>query len=147
MQIVLDGGGPILVRALDKRTIDDDAGIADENVEAAEGLDRRLDQALGIGFLRDIGLDRDRLPFGLADAGGHGLSGLLVLDVIDHHPGPVAGKALGNRLADPARTARDDGNLVPELHDAALPALRGRLRARVARCNRAGWGLSFPGRA
>ena len=39
----------------------EDAGIVDENVQPAEGVLGRLEQALHVRALRDVGLDRDRL--------------------------------------------------------------------------------------
>src|ERR1019366_1417247 len=84
------------------------------------------------------GLYRDRLAPGFADTGHHRVCRLLALDVVDDHLGPIAGEALGNRLADAARTAGDDGDLVLELHDGALLRSVHRLRTRADRRNREG---------
>jgi len=44
-----------------------DPGIVDQDVEAAEGGDGRLDDGLGVGGFRDVALDRDGLAALLDD--------------------------------------------------------------------------------
>ena len=89
------------------------AGVGDQDVQRAEvfhhligaGLDRRL--------VGDVHGDAERLAAGLDDGRGGGLRRLPV-DVADRHLGAFLGVELGDRLADAAGRAGDQGDLAVE---------------------------------
>src|SRR5262249_59168737 len=96
----------------------------------AEGLDCVANQPLGLGLLRHVGLDDDRITAGVADLLDDGLGLVDSRDAVDGDFGPITSQALCDGLADTARTARHDGGLALELH--GLPPgwlLHRRLRA------------------
>ncbi len=88
-----------------------DAGVVDEDVEAAKRLRRLIDRALHGRRIGAVGCDRGSLPAkcldGLDDA-GRLLGGALVGD---GDIGPFGGKLLGDCGADSATGAGDEGAL------------------------------------
>src|SRR5690606_30777261 len=112
----LDRPAPVLVGALDEGAVDDDAGIADQDVDLAEGPDGFGDQPFGVFTLRDVGLNDDRLAAGVVDFVRDLLRLVDGRDAAHRDMGAVAGKALGDRPADAARAAGDDCRLVLENH-------------------------------
>ena len=88
-----------------------DAGVVDHDVEASEGVDRRIDEHLQVLDLAHVRFDADGLvPQGddllLEFVGGVGIG-----DVVDDHVGPRLGQGQDDGLADPAVAAGDDGGL------------------------------------
>ena len=104
---------------LDDRREIEDAGVVDQDVEAAEmrhsGGDGRVDRLL----LRDVELDAEGVR---PEFGREGLRALLV-QVRDDDLRAFLDVALRNRLADAARRAGDDGDLVRDLHVCLLIGL------------------------
>src|SRR6202000_2158901 len=82
----------LLLGHLAHRRVAGDPGVVDHDVQAAETLDRGLDQGLDIGRLRDIAPDRDR-DVVTAQLLGHDL-GFLEIDVAEYNSRPLGDKAL-----------------------------------------------------
>src|SRR5215208_714127 len=87
-----------------------DAGVVDENVEAAEALGRLADHAHGVVLAGHVALDEDvadAVLLNLAHAGMHLLLGPCRLvgrgQVVDGDVGAMRGEAHGDRLPDPGR--------------------------------------------
>ena len=108
----------------------EDAGIVDEDVEPAEGVLRRLEQALHVRALRDVGLDRDRLAAVLQDRRDDLVRAALARGVVDDDRGAFRRQLLGDLSADAFGGAGDDGDLSAELfHDNLRWMLERRTRA------------------
>ena len=104
---------------LDNRREVEDAGVVDQDVEAAEmrygGGDRRVDRSL----FGDVELD----PEGVRPEGGGDGLGARFVQVGDDDLRAFLHVALRDGLADAARGAGDDCNFVPDLHDSLLGPL------------------------
>ena len=89
-------------------------GVVDEHIEASELGVRLLDQALAVGSsLMSPGTSTAATARFLDEAGG--LAGVVVfVEIGDKHVGTLAGEGDGNRTADAAVAAGDDGGLVLE---------------------------------
>ena len=92
------------------------AGIVDEDVEPAEGIQRILNRALDAGRVANVHLDRN----GLRERGREGLR-LWGIDVSDHHGGAVGGKGGGDRPPDAARRAGDNATSPLRSHFTGSP--------------------------
>ena len=87
-----------------------DAGVVDEDVEAAEFLDGPPDHVPGLGRVADIGRDADRPAAQRDDLGGDGgRSG--PIDVRGRDEDALARQPEGDAPADPHRGTRDEGDL------------------------------------
>ena len=93
-----------------------DAGVVDEDVQAAEVGDRRLDQAAQVLDLAHVGLDADDLVTEGLHLGLDLDLGLLVRDVVDHDVGAEPGQGQDHRLADAGVAAGHDGHLSLQTH-------------------------------
>src|SRR5271167_2095671 len=60
-----------------------DAGVVDEDVEAAEVLDRRVDKALGLGGVGHIGAYGDGFATAGGDGGNYSIRASLAGGIID----------------------------------------------------------------
>ncbi len=91
-------------------------GVADEDVDLAEAGDGGVDEVLQAGLVGDVGGDDDGggAAHGGVDFGGGGFAGI-GLATADDHIGAVFGHAVGDRLADAARGAGDEGGLAGEV--------------------------------
>ena len=78
---------------------------------APNAVARFSEQAPHFSGFRDVGLDRNGLAAAPANRAHDFLRGLLAADVVDDDSGAVGCKPLGNRAADAARAAGDDGDL------------------------------------
>ena len=107
-----------------------DAGVVDEDVDATEFFENRSHHRLDRGAFAHVEPDRHRLA---AEIGGDRL-GLSRLNVGDDHMRALGGIGAYDRLADAARAAGDDGDLVFELHR-SLPSWSS------SRTNPLGYGL------
>ncbi len=87
-----------------------DAGIADEDVDAAVLVDRGLDDLLGAAVLLKVGRDDDALSACLGDR-AQGLAQLLLAAGGADHLGAFAAEQLEGGAADAAAGAGDDGDL------------------------------------
>ncbi len=129
----IDRKQPIIALAgdLDDRRQVEQGGIVDQYVDPAgrllDGFYRRIDRGL-VGDVEPDGIGRR------ADLGG-GCAGAFQIDVVGGNPGTLAHIGLGKGLADPARSARDDGRLAFKTsgHCASPRSLK--------RCRRAGSGV------
>ena len=81
------------------------AGVVDDDVDAAERQHRGVDSRLHRGFVGDVGGDADR-HIGVADLFGGG-GGLFGIQVGDHHAGALGGQPGGDGLADARGGAGD----------------------------------------
>jgi hypothetical protein len=90
-------------------------GVVDQDVDAAEGLDRALDDGAAMRRIADVAGDQQRLAARLLDQ-PLGLGRVLILRQIgDHDISALAGKGNGDRAADAAVRAGDDCFLVGQL--------------------------------
>jgi hypothetical protein len=95
-----------------------DAGIVDQDVEAAVGRDRGVDYALRLGGLRDVAVRGDGLAARLLDDAHDGVGALLARRIVDDDRGAFGRQGLGDRRPDSLRCAGDNGDLTRELgHD------------------------------
>src|SRR6266851_8771477 len=94
-----------------------DAGVVDENVDLAEGLERGVARLFDRGEIRHVDLER-------GDAGADFLCGLLgerLVMIPDRNLGAGGDKTLGDGAPKPLRAAGDDGAAAVEIdlvHDA-----------------------------
>ena len=90
--------------------------IADQDVDLAEGGIGLIDQPLQVVLRGDVGRNGDRPALAVfrIDRRSH-LITRPGLARTDHHPRAVLGHPLGNRLADPPRGTRDDGDLAGQI--------------------------------
>jgi len=97
-----------------------DAGVVDQDIDAAEGVARGLDDGVGVLRLGDRQRAGDRLAAALGDLVDHGLRRTGVragaiearADVVDHDARAFARQQQRDRAADAAAGAGDDRNLV-----------------------------------
>ena len=116
---------PLLRGRLDP-AVDGDAGVGDEEVDAPEALDRRLDEVLDVLLAADVG------SHGIgADRSGGALGGVLT-EVREHDLRALLGEAGRQREADAAGAAGHDGHLVLDVHGWSFPAVVGQQRTTVA---------------
>src|SRR5262249_46089572 len=99
------------------------AGIVDEDVDRAEGVDRGLHRGVDVGALRDVAAHGNRLVADRRRGVARGLS----VDVDDGNARAFAREGGGNALAGARAPTGDERNLVVETHVtfplAALPAV------------------------
>ena len=88
----------------------EDPGVVDEDVDAAEALERHADDPLGVGARRDARLHGEGLAAGRPDRIDHRVVGPRP-DVHADDPGALLREAPGDGLAEPHRGSRDDGDL------------------------------------
>src|ERR671916_1726778 len=108
VEVHLDDLVPVVHGQLPQSLVYVDAGVVDEHVhptEVAYGLVYELLRLLGV---RDVRLNRDRLPAGLFDLVDQLLRGLLAARVVDHYLRPAGGEFLGDRRPKPPASPRDD---------------------------------------
>ena len=86
------------------------AGVVDQDVDLAEGGQRRVDQRLPGGIAGDIAGHAHRAAAGGHDGLGHRIGGLL-LQVADHHRRAGLREQLGDAAADAGAAAGDDRHL------------------------------------
>ena len=87
-----------------------DAGVVEHDVEAAEAVDRVVDQLLHLLGVAHVGALEGG---GLAELTGE-LAAVLLVDVGDHHLGPLRDQQLRSRVTDAAGAARHDRDLALE---------------------------------
>ncbi len=89
-----------------------DAGVVDEDVEAAESLHAGRDHRVHVVLDRYIAGERNGR---FADAGGHA-GGTLRVAVGDHHFRTLAREGFGDAASEAGCRARDDGDFAVEPH-------------------------------
>jgi hypothetical protein len=99
-----------------------DAGIGDEDVDPAKGLDRLLDPFIDLVLLGDVHADADR-GFLVAQL-LRGLRRDIGFQVGDRDAAAGLDKTLGDAMTDAARGAGNERNLAVELHGHAPYGLR-----------------------
>jgi len=109
----IEHGQELLVRGLLNDVVPGVAGVVDDDLETAEAFDGRIYKALRKGGIGDVAGEGGGASAGLRD-GGFGLGGWNGVQVIDHYGSAVFGKLFGNRAADAAAGARDQGSLLVE---------------------------------
>ncbi|MCY1301425.1 hypothetical protein D9M70_510360 [compost metagenome] len=95
-----------------------DAGVVDADIEAPEGVDRRIDQRLDLGLAGHVARLGDHAGTGLAQLRSHPRQALRIA-VAEGEPGPHAGQTPGQQLAEAAGRAGDHHHLVlvtPGIH-------------------------------
>src|SRR6478736_136129 len=93
-----------------------DAGVVDPHVDAAVCRDRRVDEALQVRDLADVGVDADRLGALVGDLVVNGLGVLWSRHVVHDDLGALSAGDLADRGADAAVASGDDDDLVLEQH-------------------------------
>ena len=100
---------------LETLTMDLDAGVVDQHVQAAEAVDRRLDHRDDVLLLGHVALHEDVADAHLGNLGGAGMHSLLgvgglvgLAQVVDCDVGAELGEADGDRLADARAAAGDE---------------------------------------
>jgi hypothetical protein len=115
VQVYGQHGVPIGQGHLLKRLLRPHGGIVDEDVEAAEALDRRRDQPFDCDRIADVGQYRQRLAAGGDDFVGDGRNGMLITPSIDDYGRTRGGERQGNGTTDVAAAARDQGDVSLEI--------------------------------
>ena len=87
----------------------EDAGGADQDVEAAEMLDRPFDAGANRGFVGDVGGQENRLPALPADR-VHRFGSLLLEDVGNDQVTSIRGESQGDGAADASGTPGHEGD-------------------------------------
>jgi hypothetical protein len=110
---------PIGERKLLDWVHDLDTGIADQDVDAAEGLGGLFDRGVDLLLAGHVDSDADRLGAARLQFGRGGIGRLLV-EVGDHDLRALLGEEERDLLADTAGRAGDESDLVLELHGISL---------------------------
>ena len=116
----VDDGVPLLVGHPLDDVVPRVAGIVDDDVDAAEALDRGVHDALAEVRRGDIAVAGHRPAAELLDERDGLLRGLVV-EVIDHDARAVAGEAQRHLAPDAPTRSGDDGDLAVELPHAEPP--------------------------
>ena len=96
------------------RMHDLDAGIGDEDVDPAEGRDGLLDAGIDLLFVGDVHGDANS-RLGVAELLSR-VGRAVAFEVGDRHAAAGLDVALGDRMADAAGGAGDEGNFAVEFH-------------------------------
>src|SRR5439155_12664597 len=113
-----------------------DGGVVHQDVEAAEGLERFVEQRLDLRRVGQVGVDPDGFAAGGADGAHDLVGGIAVARIVDGHLGAVGGEAHGDGGTNPAGGAGDEGDLVGETTHrlflaGAMPASRSAVGANL----------------
>ena len=106
-EIAVDDRMPLGERVVLGLLADVDAGIVDQDVDAAEVRERPLDQPLAIGLGGDVRLETDRVGAQLAQR-GHCRRVLLGIAPDNGQPGSGLAEPERHAVADPAIAPGDD---------------------------------------
>jgi hypothetical protein len=109
-EVRIYGALPIFVLTFDKGFVDDDAGIAHQNINLAEGFNRLCDKPLRLLTLGYIRHHNRGFPSGLLYFCRHGLSLFLVRHPVYCNPGTITGKTMRDSLPDAPGAPRYDGD-------------------------------------
>ena len=91
------------------------AGVVDQHVDAAIGVERRGDGFGHVRGLADVAGKEDGLCADLGDVRSNVLA-LRAVDIAQDEPGTLAGQTLGAGAADALRSTCDDSGLAVEQH-------------------------------
>ena len=111
LEVDVDRAVPLVLGRLQHRLGEHDAGVVDQDVDAPEVVDGGADEIFDVSGRRDVGAHRERVAARLLDRIDHRLRFALSAHPVDDHLGALGGETLRDRLADPARRARHDGDL------------------------------------
>src|SRR4029077_1515071 len=93
----------------------DNSGVVHQGVDAAVAGHHALHHGGDAGLVDHVDHEPDRLTTGAFDLRHNGVHAFAV-EVTNHHPSPLARKLEGGGVADSARRAGDDANLVLQPH-------------------------------
>ena len=117
---------PLVVGGVEDGLVRAGAGVVDEDVAAAEGMARRLDEAGAARGRRDVaGVGDDRLAEVLGDL-RRGVLGAVAVAGGDEHERALAGEGAGDAEPDADAAAGDDGDLAGEPRSMARVILPGK---------------------
>ena len=116
LEVHPDDRVPLLLGGVHQHPVADEAGVVDQDVEAAEGVDRLLHHRRRLLEVGDVGavghrLAAERLDLGhhlVGHLGGGALTGAGGAEVVDDDLRALAGQLEGVRAADAAARAGDD---------------------------------------
>ena len=119
LEVHLDHRVPLVLLHVHEHAVAEDPGVVDEDVEAAEALDRRLHHAFGAGEVGDVLAVRDRLAAERLDLAddvvrrpfARALAGERRAEVVDDDLRAGARERERVLAADPAPGAGDDRDL------------------------------------
>ncbi len=92
-----------------------DAGVVHQDIHAAEGVERRLEHGLDVVLEAVVAVDDDRPAAVGLDLLTGGVGALLVVQVVHHDVGALAGELDRGGLPDAGVRPSDEGDLVLEL--------------------------------
>ena len=92
-----------------------ETGVVVQDVDAAEGVDRGVDECTNRCAIRDVCANEGRHAAGLLDRRDR-LAAARLVDVGDDDAGPALGEQLGGRAADAGAGAGHDDDGVSEVH-------------------------------
>ena len=116
LQVGLENVVPVRLRHRQDQTVARDAGVVDQDVQIAIGIEGELHQRAGLGHVPDVGLVGDGRAARPLDLGHHRLTGLGIGVVVDDHARLAARQLDGDGASDPARGARHQGHFPVERH-------------------------------
>ena len=129
LEVDADHGVPLRLGHVREHPVAQDAGVVDEHVQVAEGLHRRVDQALGGVEVGDVVVVGDGLAAGRLDL-GHDLLGRRGVgagalgrsaEVVHHDLGALGGEQERVLPPDPPPCSGDDGHPALELVHVSSP--------------------------
>jgi hypothetical protein len=100
----------VVERVLGDGPEDHDARRVDDDVDATEGPLRRLEGGEHLALIGDVSPDRDSAATGSLGVRDDGIRPRFVSRIVHGHREAVADQALDDRLADPAGSARHQGD-------------------------------------
>ena len=110
---------PVRERKFIHRMDDLDTSVADQDIDASEGIDRGLYRGVDLFLARDVDRDADGFRPVLAEFRG-GCIGRLFVQVRDDDVGALAREHNSDFAADAAGRAGDERDFVLQLHDRLL---------------------------
>jgi hypothetical protein len=132
LQVDVDDRVPVGLGHVDQDPVPQDAGVVDQDVEVAEGLDGGVDQPLAALPVADVVGVGHRLAAGGGDLVHHLLGRRPVVprpvhraaQVVDHHAWPLRPRRAGRAPADAATGPGDDRDASVQCSHVNPPCLR-----------------------
>ncbi len=127
-EVHLEHGAPLVEAHPHDQVVAGDAGVVDQDVEPAEGLDRARDERGSRLRVRHVALDPEAAPAQRLHVAAGRLRGLDRPTVEERDVGALPGQPQHDGAPDAARPAGDDGGLVGQIDhaDTSLAAKNGR---------------------
>ncbi len=108
LEVHPDDGVPLVLGRVDQHPVADEAGVVDQDVQPAEGVDRLPHHGLGLREVGDVGAVGHGLAAECLDLGDHLVGGRVSFstgqrdaEVVHHDPGALAGQLERMRPTDP----------------------------------------------